>query len=187
MKTITYNLFTFAELTSEAQLKAIEEAQKAGLGSEETQFMADDLEQSMLKIAKELGMGIKGYSFGAYDRNYNIRAEVQGWSEVNKRRGKRELARIQKLASRMGDKIAPKTLKEFEGHELNDSDHKTLMWLFEAIQEGNNIEEAFGTLGEKYSKELGEEDAYFTGDESIRTMLEDNDDEEKFLEDGTIG
>lgn len=179
MKTISTKLYSYKELSPEAQERVIErEAQRAA--SDPDDFTLSEAMDSLKKIAEALGLRLRNWSVGPYNRSNFVQVDCDD-------EGNKALARfLRVLLSHGYDR--PKTFKsmKFPGvcgftGVCFDEDVCEAMW--EALLDGNTLGKAFDKAGDRIA-EIAEKDLeYRQTKECILEFLDDK--AEIYTEDGS--
>lgn len=184
MTTITTQLYSYRELSPEAQAKVIQNKIKDAENDEFLlQFTSDDMMESLKEVCKACGLRLVDWSFGTYCRNWKVRVSNYDLEDLS---GPRALAWFLRILIDHGYS-RPKHFKDMEfpgvcGFTGVCYDDDVVETVWKELLDGETVAKAFDQVAYKFCKSLEDEYAYLTSEECIMDYLDEN--EEIYTEDG---
>lgn len=170
MKTIVSTLYSFDELSPEAQTRAIRDAQN------ETPDISGTLEEmldSLKAVCEACNLALVNWSFGAYNRNHDV--SVSGGMAYES--GPRALAWFLRVLMRNGY-ARPKRFAEMEfpgvcGFTGVCFDDDVVETVWKSLLDGETVRQSFDAVSAEFCRIAEAEEDYLCSEEMVRETLED--------------
>ena len=184
MKTITTQLYSFKELSPEAQATVIaNKIKQAENDSYLLEFTSQEMLVSLKAVCEACNLRLVNWSFGTYCRDYDIKVSNY---DVEDLEGNRALAWFLRVLIDNGY-ARPKHFKDMQfpgvcgfAGVCFDDDIVECVW--KELLDGEPVYKAFDQVAKMFCDTLENEYAYLTSEEAIMDYLDEN--EEIYTEDG---
>lgn len=184
MKTITTQLYSYKELSPEAQAKVIQKKIKDAQNDEcLLQFDSDDMLASLKAVCEACNLRLSDWSFGSYCRNWKVKVSNY---DVEYLSGPRALAWFLRILIDNGYP-RPKRFVDMEftgvcGFTGVCYDEDVVETVWKELLDGETVSRAFDQVAYTFCKGLEAEYEYRTSEEAIMEYLDE--DEEIYTKDG---
>lgn len=185
MQTITTQLYSYKELSPEAQAKVIANKIKDQENDEcLLRFTSEEMLDSLKAVCVTCNLRLIDYSFGSYDRNW--KCVVRNYN-VDDLSGPRALAWFLRVLIDNGysrpKRFVDMTFPGVCGFTGVCFDDDVVETVWKGLLDGETVAKAFDGVAHRFCKILEDEYSYLTSEECVKEYLDEN--EEIYEADGS--
>lgn len=184
MKTITTSLYSYKELSPEAQAKVIENKIKDAQNDEWLlQFDSDEMMESLKAVCEACCLRLSDWSFGTYCRDWKVKVSNYAVEDLS---GRRALAWFLQILIDNGyprpKRFADMKFTGICGFTGVCFDEDVVETVWEELLAGETVAKAFDQVAYTFCKGLEAEYEYLISEEHVMEYLDES--EEIYTEDG---